>query len=211
MWQKFFCLCFLLLSGVMFSQTYAQTVEVESLSSFSTANPPASISVKLSEPLELTQDLTLDSGTVIKGNLIDVVSPKRLKRNASFSFKPVKYTDTKGKTGKIPSGILASYTTPTDKKKLAKNAALGVGSYFVKGLSVGAAAIEGAVKNQEDNRFKSSAVAAYESSPLSYVEKGQDIEIKEAQIFYLKFYQKRNKDKSNENKGQNYTYTIEKE
>lgn len=211
MWQKFFCLCFLLLSGVMFSQTYAQTVEVESLSSFSTANPPASISVKLSEPLELTQDLTLDSGTVIKGNLIDVVNPKRLKRNASFSFKPVKYTDTKGKTGKIPSGILASYTTPTDKKKLAKNAALGVGSYFVKGLSVGAAAIEGAVKNQEDNRFKSSAVAAYESSPLSYVEKGQDIEIQEAQIFYLKFYQKRNKDKANENQGQNYTYTIEKE
>ncbi len=211
MWQKFFCLCFLLLAGSMFSQAYAQTVEVESLSSFSTANPPTSISVKLAEPLELTADLTLESGTVIKGNLIDVVSPKRLKRDASFCFEPVNYTDLQGKTGKIPSGILASYTTHLDKKNLAKNAALGVGNYFVKGLSVGAAAIEGAVKNQEDNRFKSSAVAVYESSPLSYVEKGEDIEIQESQIFYLKFFEKRNKNKSDENKGQNYTYTTEKE
>ena len=46
MWQKKIFLCFLLILTGMFSQTYAQTVVVQSLSEFSTYNPPTSISVK---------------------------------------------------------------------------------------------------------------------------------------------------------------------
>lgn len=210
MWQKIFCLCFLFLLPALFTKTYAQTIEVESLTEFTTAEPPTSISVKLIDPLELTGEFNLKPGVILQGNLIDVVSPKRLKRDASFSFVPVSYIDIDGKLHELNNEVVASYNVPIDKKALAKTAALGVGSYFVKGLSIGAAAIEGAVKNEEDNRLKSSAVSAYEASPISYVEKGEDIQIKEHQSFFLKFPDNGNNETKNDNEP-NYTYTLEKE
>lgn len=202
--QKIFYFVFLILLSGMFNQTFAQTIAVESLSDFSTMNPPTSITIKLLEPLPLTSELTITSGAVMKGDLIDVTSPKRLKRDANFSFKPKTYIDDKGEH-QITQDVTASYTEPIDKGNLAKNAALGVGSFFVKGLSIGYAAVEGAVKNEEDNRFKSSITSAYESSPFSYANKGEDLEIKKSQYFYLKFPNVK------DDKKQNYTYTIEKE
>jgi len=214
MWQKFLYSVFLIVITEMCTQVYARTVEVSSLSKFSTENPPKTISVRLSEPLELTSGTTLEAGVIINGSLTDVVSPKRLKRDAGFSFKPAEYTDLNGKSHKIKQDITASYTKPLDKGKLAKNAALGVGSYFVKGLSVGVAAVEGAVQNEEGNRLKSSAVSVYESSPLSYVEKGQELVIEKGQSFYMKFPDAddlQSTANKNEVKGQNYDFTIEKE
>lgn len=208
--QKFLFLCFIILLSGMFNQTYARTIEVLSLSNFSTEAPPESISVKLLEPLGLTESITINAGDTVVGDLTDVVSPKRLKRDAGFSFKPKYYIDENGNKNQINEDITASYTVPIDKGELAKNAALGVGGHFVKGLSIGVAAVEGAVKNPEDNRLKSSVVSAYESSPFSYVEKGQELEINENEYFYLKF-PKIKKDNTDEQKGQNYTYTIEKE
>lgn len=185
--QKFLYLCFSILLSGMFCQTYAQTVAVVSLDDFSTDNPPASISVSLSEPLELKNDMILNSGCTLKGDLIDVVSPKRLKRDASFSFKLKSYTDENGKIHDVENDVVASYTVPIDKGDLAKNAVVGVGNYFVKGLSMGVAAVEGAVKNDEDNRLKSSVVSVYESSPLSLAQKGEDLKIKKDDTFFLKF------------------------
>lgn len=187
MWQKFLYSCFLVILSGVYNLVLAQTVEVEALSTFSTANPPASIIVKLNEPMALSNDVTLKAGDVIQGDLVDVVSPKRLKRDASFSFKPNFYMGADGITHDIKSDIVASYTEPLDKKQLAKNAALGVGNFFVKGLSMGAAAVDGAVNNNGENRIKSSAKSVYQASPFSYVEKGEDLEIKKSQIFYLKF------------------------
>jgi len=214
MWQKFLYSGFLIVISSLYTQVYAQTVEVSSLSNFSTEKPPKTISVKLSEPLEVMPGTTLKAGVTMNGSLIDVVSPKRLKRDAGFSFKPLTYTDLDGKSHKIKSDIKATYTKPIDKGKFAKSAALGVGSYFVKGLSVGVAAVEGAIQNDEGNRLKSSAVSVYESSPLSYVEKGQELTIETGQTFYLKFPDADDLEQTsnpNEIKGQNYEFTIEKE
>ncbi len=208
--QKILYFVFLMLLSAMFGKTYAQTVEVESLSVFSTANPPASITIKLAEPLELSDELILDMGTTLNGDLVDVKSPKRLKRDADFSFKLKSYTDLDGMSHKVSQDITASYTEPIDKGQAAKNAALGVGNYFVKGLSMGVAAVEGAVKNEEDNRLKSSVVSVYEASPLSLANKGEDIEIKQSQVFYLKF-PKPEKVKDIDEKEQINTNTIEKE
>ncbi len=214
MWQKFFYSCFLVLISGIFNLVLAETVEVEAVTPFSTENPPASIAVKLNDPLRLSETILLKAGDVIHGDLIDVVSPKRLKRDASFSFKPNFYMEPDGKTHDINIEVVATYTKTIDKGDLAKSAALGVGNFFVKGLSMGAAAVEGAVKNQEDNRLKSSAKSVYEASPFSYVEKGEELEIKPAQIFYLKFPDAEDISKNNgstEHKGENYTYNIEKE
>ena len=90
----------------------------------------------------------------------------------------------------------------TDKKELAKSASLTVGSYFVKGLSLGVNAVEGAIKNEEGNRFKSSVVNVYENTPFSYVETGNELNILEGDIFWLKF--KTPKDEQDSDETQNY-------
>lgn len=68
---------------------------------------------------------------------------------------------------------------------------------------MGYSAVEGAVKNEKDNRFKSSVNAVYEDSPFSYVEKGGEIIIKKDQNFFLNF---KVKDEPDEEEVPNYEY-----
>lgn len=221
--QKF--LYSVLLSSVFVcNSVYAQTVEVKSLSDFSTANPPKSISIQLLEPLEIKKDKFIEAGGTIQGDLVDVVSPKRLKRDADFSFEPRVYIDSNGKTRKINAQVKASYTEPVEAKQVAKKTVMAASNLVVAGLSLGVAAVEGAVKNEDGNRFKSSVSSAYEASPLSYTRKGEDIDIKSGQIFFLRFpnpgkIEKEIDKVNNESvsgskeivKGQNYSIEIEKE
>lgn len=184
--QKFLYLCFIIIIQAMFTQAFAKTIEVQALNDFSTSNPPASLSIKLLEPIELDNNITLMTGSEVSGKITDVVSPKRLKRNAKFSFNPVYYTYD-GNTAMLNTKVKAKYAQPKDKGHIAKKAAVSVGNFFFKGLSMGVAAVEGAINNTQENRLKSSAEAVYESSPISYVEKGKDIEIKKMDVFYLNF------------------------
>ena len=145
--------------------------------------------VKVLIPIILNNDVTLMGGDIAEGKIINVQKPKRLKRNATFSFQLVNYTSSDtGRTHYVQSNeYVGKYTTQFNKAGIAKKAALTAGNYFVHGISAGYTAIEGAVKNEEDNRLKSSAVALYESTPLSYSEKGKDIVIKKGDKFYLRF------------------------
>ncbi len=168
------------------SAALAETLKVEALSAFSTEEPESSMRVKILEDAAL-DDIVLYKGDILSGKTTDIVSPKRLKRNASFSFIPETYTDKSGKTHKFLKEYKGRYAFPLDKAGLAKTAGLAIGGYFVKGLSLGVNAIEGAVKNEEGNRLKSSAVKVYENSPLSYIETGDELNILEGDIFLLKF------------------------
>lgn len=165
---------------------YAKTVEVAAIDAFSTANPPSSIKVKLLDVLEYSADTIIRPGAEISGKLVDVVSPKRLKKNATFSFEPEWYIQD-GLKYNLDGTVKAKYTTALDTAGLAKSAALSVGNHFVKGLTMQVAAVEGAIKNEEGNPIKSGAKSMYKASPFSYAEKGSDITIGENQIFYLKF------------------------
>ncbi len=166
---------------------WAKAIEVQALDDFSTEKPSSSMRIKILEDIVIDETITLDSGCVVEGKIVDVADPKRLKRDASFTFVPLAYTDLSGKTYDIKGYYPAKYTTKLNKGELAKTAALGVGSFFVKGLSLGYSAIEGAVKNEKDNRFKSSVNEVYEDSPFSYIEKGGEIVIQKGQNFFLNF------------------------
>lgn len=180
----------------------AATIKVQSQSDFTTENPPETLTVKAVTDLVLDDGfLIINEGYTLKGDIVDVSSPKRLKRDASFAFILKEYTDNNGETHKVDSLVKGKFTTKFDYKSAAKSAALGVGSYFVKGLSSAYAAVEGAIKNEEGNRFKSGAISLYESTPISYVEKGEDIVIKKDQVFILNFKLKDEKDEPN------YEYT----
>ena len=165
----------------------ASTMCVRAVTPFSTETPTDTMTVKLLEEYKVSDGLTLPVGTVINGTVSDVVSPKRLKRDATFSFIAQKYDDGRGVSGNFNKNYIGKYYQKVDKKELAKNTSLTVGSFFVKGLSLGVNAVQGAIKNEEGNRFKSSAKSVYDNSPLSYVEEGQELDIKPNDIFWLKF------------------------
>ncbi len=198
--KKILLLSVILLISIM--PVNAETLQVQALSEFNTENPPASIEVKAVSDMDLDEELLIMDGYILKGNLVDVVSPKRLKRDATFSIVLTEYTDNNGQKHIIPPDgkqFKGKFTTKFDYKHAAKTAALSVGNFFLKGLSIGYAAVEGAVKNEEGNRVKSSAMSVYESTPVSYVEKGEDIVILKDQVFYLKFKLKDDdKDKNQE-------------
>ena len=177
----------LILSFIFFnSAVYAETIIVQSMSDISTFNPPKTATIKVLSDIQLDEQLTLNCGDIIMGYITDVIDPKVLKRSAKFSFKI--FGILKGnKIVYIENDYIGKYTTKIDKAAIAKSAALGVGNFFVKGLSIGYHAVEGAIKNEEGNTLESSAVAVYKNSPFSYVEKGENITIKNGDIFYLKF------------------------
>ncbi|MBO8430253.1 hypothetical protein IAC76_02590 [Spirochaetes bacterium] len=177
---------------------YAETMQVMALSDFSTENPSEYIEVQIYNDVMLDENLSLRSGYRMKAKVVDVVSPKRLKRDAKFSIIPVSYKDFSGVEHPIEKEHVGKYSPKfdIDKGQLAKDAALAVGNHFVKGLSLGYHAVEGAVKNEEGNRLKSSVVSVYESTPLSYANNGEEIVIKKNDFFSFKF----KKDKNNKDK-----------
>ena len=200
--RKFYFLIFML---ALFCQpVLAKTIAVEAMSDFSTENPPKTMQIKALEDIVLDEKVTIKAENVLSGKIVDVTDPKRLKRNATFTFVPLSYTDASGKAVEIKSYYPAKYTTKINKGQLAKSVGLGVGSFFVKGLSLGYSAVEGAIKNEKDNRFKSSVTEVYQDSPLSYVEKGEELVIEKGQLFFLNF---KTKDDVNEEDAPNYEYT----
>ncbi|HIS37791.1 TPA: hypothetical protein IAC10_14400 [Candidatus Scatousia excrementigallinarum] len=171
------------------SPVWAERLHVQAMSDFSTFTPCKNITFKALNAIELSPDVKLWGGYIVQARIYEVIPPKRLKRNAGFKIVPVKYTDTNGNTYSINQEFIGKYSPKfeLDKGELAKNAALSVGDYFLKGLSLGYHAVEGAVKNEEGNRAKSSVVSVYKNSPLSYVENGQEIEIKKDDLFSFTF------------------------
>lgn len=202
--MKKFCWTIFLLLIMLSQPVLAKPIAVEALSDFTTENPPKEMSIKLLEDIAVDDTLTIKAETIVDGNVVDVTDPKRLKRNASFTFVPTSYKDECGQVVVIKNYYPAKYTTKINKGQLAKSAALGVGSFFVKGLSIGYSAVEGAIKNEKDNRFKSSVTEVYQDSPLSYVEKGEELVIEKGQLFFLNF---RTKDDVPEEDKPNYEYT----
>lgn len=185
----------LILVLVLLSQpVWAKTIPVQALEDFSTENPPTEYSVKVLDELVLDEKVTLNEGDIVQGKIVDVKNAKRLKRNAGFSFVPETVRTTAGNTVSIAGYYPAKYTTQLNKGEMAKTAALSVGNHFVKGISLGYRTVEGVVKNEQGNRFKSGADALYENTPLSYVEKGQEIFIPKNQNFLLNFKTKNPKD-----------------
>ncbi len=168
---------------------FAERLHVQAMSDFSTEKPVYTITFKALDEIKLNSEIDITAGSVVNARIYEVSNPKRLKRNSGFKIVPVSITDEKGKTHLIDEEFVGKFSPKfeLDKGEVAKNAALSVGNHFVKGISLGYHAIEGAVKNEEGNRAVSSVVSVYKNSPLSYVEKGQYTEIKAGDLFSFTF------------------------
>ena len=185
----------------------ADYLKVTAMEDFSTDSPKDTFNVRLREEGTLGK-YELPTNSILHCQVLQIVDPKRGKRNAVFFVKPLTYTQG-NQTLKIQEEMYGKYTTVVLSKeeikklpywKMIKNGALMVGSYFVKGLSIGVAFIEGVAKNEQDNRLKSGVTNAYEESPISLVEKGEQLDIKTGDDFYFVF-------KTEEDEQEpNYTY-----
>lgn len=173
----------LILSIFLAAPVYANLGEVKSVTDFTTSNPPKTVKLETVKNFELSKDTTIHKGCILEGN-ITVKPPRRLKRNATFTFYPSQYTD-ENETIKLSQKYKAKYIKPIDKGNAAKTAALTVGNKIVPGISAGYHLVEGAVENAEGNRAKSALYAFYENSPLSLFKKGKELEIKQGDIFYI--------------------------
>lgn len=185
----------------------AKNVKVEALADFSTANPPKTWKVKIMESFITKNGFPIYANSIVEGNIENVKEPKRLKRNASFVFVPTYYHDSRtGQCYKIKQDFRGKYSSISDldAKTVAKQGAIFVGNQVLDGfLGPGVAVAEGLVKNEQGNRAKSVVVSVYESTPLSYANKGKDIEIVQGQQFTMSF-------KQLESDEPNYNYEIKK-
>ncbi len=186
----------------------AKNVKVQAMSDFTTANPPQTWKVKIVEGFTSKDGFQVNSGSVLEGKIEDVTPPARLKRNATFTFVPVKFYDASGKNFTVEKDFSGKYSGLSDISagSLAKQGAVMAGNKLVDGFfGPGVALVEGAVKNEQGNRAKSAVVSVYESTPLSYANKGKELEIKKDQIFVMSFKQL----KTEVEDKPNYEYTVE--
>lgn len=191
----------------------AKNVKVQAMSDFSTENPPSTWELKIVDGFTTKNGTEIYGGSIIKGKIEGVTDPKRLKRNANFNFVPYEYYDSlTGKTYAVKNDFVGKYSALTDVTAGAviEQGAVMAGSHFISGfIGPSVALVKGAVKNEEGNRAKSAAVSVYESTPISYVSKGKQLDIKAGQIFVMSF--KTPDDEDTDNNKPNYSYTMEGE
>ncbi len=170
------------------SSVFAEDMKVMALKDFST-DKPSEIKVQVLQTMKLDEGVVIEQGSVVTGFMIDVIPAKRLKRDATFSFMPTGYVTPKREQYSINRKYVGKFSPKIeiDKTELAKTAALSVGDFFVKGLSTGFYAVQGAIKNEKENRFVSSVQNVYENSLLSYIEKGGATCIKAQSMFTFRF------------------------
>lgn len=177
-----FFICLLLSNNIC---AQAKTIVAETLCDFDSMNPPKEFSVKIIEDTFLNDEFKFEKDAVINGKITKVIPPKRLKQDACFVFKAKNYT-IPSQDNKIIKIKNTSKTRtkvkpyiPVDKTEMAEKAALAVAGTMVKGISVGINFAKGVIKPSEgENRLHSGVKNAYENSPLSYYEKGDDLVLK---------------------------------
>lgn len=201
---------FLLILGfiISVSSVSAKNLRVEAMSDLSTANPPKTWKVKIVDGFIAQDGFVVYAGSVLEGRIESISEPKRLKRNAAFVFVPTKYYDAGDNTCRtVTEKIEGKYSSMTDVTvgSVAKTGAIMVGDKVISGFfGSGVALVQGAVKNEQGNRAKSAAVSVYENSPLSYINKGKELEIQKGQVFVMSFKQI----KDEEEDKPNYEYTT---
>ena len=180
-------LVLLAMACVIMPSAEARIVKVAAESNFTTADPPETWKVSLVEDVTTKTGQVLKAGSVIEGRIIDVVQPKRLKRDASFVFVPVMFYDVDGNKYEIKYHIEGKYDAlaKIEAKKLLKTGILTAGNLVVQGISPCYQVVEGVYKNEEGNRLKSGAVAAIDATPLSYYKYGNDLVFKKGQVFKM--------------------------
>ena len=201
--KKFFSMLSALFMIVMFSNTQAfadavdyvphkMTVQFEQ--DFSTDNPPREFSVVINDNYEFPNVRPIEKGTQIFLEVTKVSQAKRAKMDASVQARIVRvYIPSTDETINVnnPKAVVRfSKYEKLDVADKALNTGISVANHFVKNITYPAQFVKGAVQNKEGNMLKSGFNAAYEASPLSYIEKGESLDLQSGDLATLTFFSK---------------------
>ncbi len=166
---------------------------------------------------------TLKNGDILTFQTIDnysISDTTKIEKNSIITLKVKKYmTPKRGKRNGYLKAELTSFTlpseggikysnigennctlrlsTPKDFKEIAKNTGVTVTGHILKipGFSQAVAVSKGLLKpNPNQNRLKSAGTNLYESTPLTYTEKGEDLNIEEDSIVLIRIKYAENED-----------------
>ena len=184
----------LILSIMLLLPAFAtQKIYLEALEDFNSANPSKTFSAKVLETS------VIEGKVLFEQDKINCVfdkkkEAKRAKIDAKIFFQIESYENKNG-VHKFNQNISAKYAqnvlnketikrnvTP---KKAVKTAASVAGGAIVEGGKYIVSFAEGIIENEEGNRLKSGAKQVYDDSFLSYVEYGDEIDIKIGDKFYF--------------------------
>lgn len=184
---------YILFIFISLSALASDKLYVKALEDFSSAEPKKTFKVQVIE------NTTLDKIPMLKNDVLyctlnKVTDPTRGKRNAKVIFNIISYEDSRG-IHEFENKLIAKYSkSALTKKEIAKKpsrstirktAGFAGNLFLLNGISYGLSFADGVAQNQEGNRLKSGAKQVYEDSFLSYVEYGDEIEIKKDDLFYL--------------------------
>jgi len=167
---------------------------VQSLEDFSVDDSENIVKFKVVEENTFDNGITFENGSIISAKVMKVVEPKRGKRNGYLVIDAKTYTvpskgdETVEITDECWLANVVGYK-PFDVKKAAFSAGLGVAGHFVKGIGQIYYFGKGVISpNEGEGRLKSGVKNVYENSPLTYIEEGEEVNIKTGDILLLKFY-----------------------
>lgn len=175
---------------ILCATAYGAFLHVETITPFATPDPPEMVRLKSLSELQLSQDILIQNGDILTGELINIKKPRRLKRNATFKYR-INYIKTSdGKNIEVTEYNVGRYASVANvnKRKVATSTALKVGELFASGITVSYRAIEGAVESRGEG---ASGVAlgavenVYDNSIFGYIKKGVEIQKKAGDKFYL--------------------------
>lgn len=161
------------------SNAEAKTIKVVSLQYFSTAYPIDTYNVQTLKKADLGNGIVLQVGTIISGQVVKVIPPKRGKRNAYFVFAPTLLTYN-GVSRKVEDkeyvAKIIGYT-PIDPQKAALYLSKKAADLALKGASLGISFVQGVNEAEEGEKIKGGIVRVYKDSPLSFIEEGAELNI----------------------------------
>ena len=166
-------------------------VKVESLNDMNVYENNQSLRARVVEDTKLKNDIILQKDAVLDSKIIEIVPPKRAKRNGYLIIEPVVYIYDNLvipiKSEELRAKV--TYYTKPDYKKKAAEAAIGAGASFIKGGQYVARFSEGVIKASEgESRLKSGFENLYQNSAISYIGKGKEINIKQGDALVYKFF-----------------------
>lgn len=178
-------LVFLLFSAV---GVQAKNIKVIALEPFSSGHPCRTFAVQTLQDEFLPDDTFLPEDAIVTGQIIQVEAPKRGKRNGYIKFVPQKivYEDRTINIKNFKFIAIITYYTPIDPIDLTFNVARKTANFVFHGAVSAVEFALGAVENQEGNRIKSGAMNVYRDSFLTYIEVGEELNVKKGDILILK-------------------------
>ena len=155
------------------SYALAETAKivVKSLNDFSSQNPSTHIAVQVEDNYKMPNGEILPKGIIFNGEVIDIVQPKRGKRDGYIYYKLTEYKYNNSGFIKIKNeNLIAKVKEYSEHISYPINFARGVISPY-----------------EDTSRLKSGLKKTYEKSMFSYISKGDCMEFKNGDKIILIF------------------------